>query len=398
MSILSLVPLRLDRDSRSLKIATSFVRMGFHSRVIELKKSNPASHPKDVEVDTLWPGKRMHEINNTAAKMPNQVSEVIHFCRFIVLYFIVMPIQAFFIPVQRVKLYYLHEYRLFPLVKVLQIRNPAPIIYDAHDFYTRILSDAECSWFWRHFFTPVIRLMDQCCTRYSDHVVTTSDGYAQLFQDAYGVTPTITYNAHEERLDTTVTKSIKSLIGLDHTSRLIVVTGHYKTGAAINALLYAMIGLPSHIHLAFVGRGYETITDRIITRGLQNRCHLMGPCLPYEIVPFISEADLAAVIYFPMTDNYNHSLPNGLFQSVAAKLPIALSNTSAIMNFGLSGHAYEYMDTLSSDSIREALLKLLSAIDNKDELNVDLALNAKNFSWRTEEDKLTSLVLSLIEK
>ena len=119
---------------------------------------------------------------------------------------------------------------------------------------------------------------------------------------------------------------MRKTLGLGETDRLAVVVGNYKAGLAIQAAAAALQYLPENTHLAFLGRGYETIAAGLPGGLVGRRLHLGHAVAPDEIVPTIRTADLGLVLYEPYSENYRYALPNGFFQLVAAGLPIVRVN------------------------------------------------------------------------
>ena len=387
----------MGNDSRSLKIAHSFARAGWESRILETKASDRGTVPAGLHIHTLWPGRKITAPEGATGRQ-GLGGEFFHFLRFVFLYFFVFPVQGFFIPIDKPRLYYLHEYRLFPLALVLKFRHRAPIVYDAHDFYTRILDETETSRFWRAAFSPLIRAMDRWSARYSDLVVTTSEGYARLFQMVHAVTPGVVRNAHDPALDSRDVVPIKHTVGLSAEDILIVVVGHRKAGQAVEQLLEALTSLPERIHVAFVGRGYER--DRPIAErlGVAGRCHFTGARHPLEIVPFLKDADLSSILYFGKTDNYRFTIPNGLFQSIAAGLPVAMADLPGMASVEPSQLTRLFMDPLNPRSIARALETLIGRIENGEIPAAELHRVAQTVSWKKEEEVLFDLVKPLLDR
>ena len=73
---------------------------------------------------------------------------------------------------------------------------------------------------------------------------------------------------------------------------------------AIQEALDALLLLPDQVHLAFVGRNYDSSLEDIQGRDLADRVHVVPPVLPNEVVPFIRTADAALILYFPWSVNY----------------------------------------------------------------------------------------------
>src|SRR5262245_7482895 len=222
----------------------------------------------------------------------------------------------------KASLYYLHAFYQFPAVYLLCLRHGACYIYDAHDFYSQLEDNESFSSFWSRWIIPFERVVETWCIKRAAAVVTVNDGIAQLIQDAYGPRAIIIRNAHDLRLDQAPSQHIRQQLHLPPDQFLVVSVGHAKPGMAIEEMFKALLNLPLNVHVAFVGDGYVPYDKTVQEHNLEGRVHFVLPVKPYEVVPFIRSADAAIVLYYSKSVDYQYSLPNRFFQSIAAELPM----------------------------------------------------------------------------
>ncbi|CAA7618763.1 hypothetical protein MTBLM5_280021 [Magnetospirillum sp. LM-5] len=410
ITVVSVVPTALEKDSRSLKIAASLARLGYRSIAVE---SLPSRQPERLPVAVVPLGGRPADHGRAGsavsteggggplvwlrARLPRLVAEIMHLAIMLGGYFVVRPLQGL-ARAPRGELYYLHEYRMFPLVRLLQILRPAPIIYDAHDFYPEVWRARELSTFWRRCFLPLLSSWEGWVARRADRVVMVGSGVADLFEATYGVRPEILRNAHDSRLERAPARSLREMVGLDDSSLLLVTVGNRKPGQAVDEAIEALNRLPSHVHLAFVGRFYDDAVATARRLGVADRVHAVGPVAPEEVVPFIRSADAALILYWPETGNYRNILPNGFFQSVSANLPLlwpALPELERIIETRQVGRRIDPLDPAS------IALNVQWLIDNRPamgHIRQELALLADAVGWEREEQRLGSLVATVLEE
>lgn len=415
MVVVSITPLRLSRDSRTLKIANSFIRFGFQSFVIEnLRSLDYASfRPVLVRSFSLFGGQkktaRLSENNELSRslfrigvtndeqkklKWPwrRWLFERMHFFVFCVVYFIIRPMQAVFI-VEKADIYYLHEYRLYPIIKFLEFfRGKVPFIYDAHDFYPKVFPERDISSFWKRWFVPLLRSMERRCIENAAAVVTVSHGCADLYENMYGIRPVVVRNCHDTRLDKEPPQSIRILLSIPDNAFLVVVVGNKKPGQAVTPFLTALGQVDKNIHVAFVGRHHESTRAQAVQLGLENRVHTPGSFEPEQIVPIIRSADMAALLYFSETENVQNILPNGFFQSITARLPLLYPRLPEIVNVIGEREVGYPIDPLTPKSIQTALTKSYSEKEHGVRFRENLELLASMTSWKQEEKKLRELI------
>ena len=410
-TFVSLTPLPLDRDSRAIKIAASFAGFGYRSVVIENRQSMFAGPRLSVERITLGCLKPAVQATGTASPFPHAPSEDlptrlkqalrplaprwlrerVHFLVFFFAYYLLRPLQGAF-QVPSARLYYLHEYRLFPLVWLLRKLRPAALIYDAHDCYMSVEADADMSPFLRRRFHPLLGRMERWCISHADAVVTVSDGVADLIEDRYGTRPIVLRNLHDPRLDENPAISLRDNVGVDADDFLIVVVGNRKPCQAIDETIEILAALPARVHLAFVGRFYEDTIARARELGVADRVHVVGPIKPWEIVPFIESADAAAILYFPYTDNSRHMLPNGFLQSLSARLPLLYPRLPEFLRLLGDTPVGREIDPRDPASVRTAIQGMLDSPDTLGEYRANLENLANEVSWACEENRLRELV------
>jgi len=410
-TIVSITPTRLEADSRTYKIAASFRRFGFVSIVVEGQPSalDPSALPFELRTihDFIFPSRRAMSGEPATHTTQQSVTERIWrtladstpillflFLFWYLLRGIVVPLK--YIP--KASLYYLHEYSLYPAVYVLSKRYNAPIVYDAHDFYRAILSPKEVAkrsfgWRWVMAFGQRV---ESHLVRNASAVVTVSKGIADLYEHTFGRRPIVIRNCHDLRIDREPVSNLRESLALSSGQLLVVAVGNCKQGMAIRETLEAMTELPSDVHLAFVGRFYDQYLPDIHRRHLQDRVHIVGPVKLFELVPFVRTADAAILPYYARSPNYKNCLPNGLFQSIAAMLPIFYPSLPEIRGIAERYSIGTSIEPLVPRSISTAIIALANDAQRMSQYRMNLAVAAQDLAWEKEETILEDLVLRIL--
>lgn len=411
-TIVSITPIRAESDSRSIKIASSFARFGYRAILVEGEESGMEKAGLQFELLSIRKsGARRPEPQGLHSCHSNRhglsalrtflsaqlrgtlLEDFMRLFLFLVQYLrrsVLAPLKH----IPRASLYYLHEFTLFPAVRLLCLRYGAHLIYDAHDSYSTIRPSWELERlsFSRRWILTFLRYVESRAIAKAQAVVTVSDGIARLQHEMFGSSPIVLRNVHDSRLDRQPPRDIRTVLKLSSDRFLLVTVGNAKEGMAVKHALDAMLEIPSRVHLAFLGRSYEQYVQETKNRGLENRVHFIQPVDPREIVPFIRTADASLILYFPLSLNYKYCLPNGFFQSLAAGLTLLYPDLPEIRNLAERFDLGIPVDPQSTRSIVSTVTRLAGD-------NAALARHARNSSsankflnWEREEQALRKLV------
>lgn len=404
--VVSLTPVALDRDSRTLKIAHSFAKWGYESIVLEGHPSQKDFSFLGIKIISLERNGINKPVgtNQTPTSYLNALLKLFwNLLKALKLTKILNCVSFYFfkkdfynkyvnnlnIKIPDADIYYLHSYEYFLAVKEKVIRLGSKVIYDAHDFYLEInphkpfLGSALIKNFQRKIESDLIKA--------SHLMFTVSEGLSRLYNSAYQTKPMVLRNAHHVEIDDKNCISIRKNLGLTDRDYVTVIIGNCKQGQALGTIISTFLTcLDENYHLAFIGGGYETV-QQALTATQQDRVHFLSVVQPTAIVPLARQADFGILPYFSLTDNYKYALPNGFFQMIAAQLPILFSNDlieirkqNDMYGFGVS------TDFKSTEIFKKDLENFISNFSRKDALRANEAL-----SWKNEERLLKEKTLSL---
>jgi len=425
-TIVSVTPLRVEADSRAFKIAASLARFGYHSILVEQEKSdlNRPNLPFDLRsmgnplrtrnVRSVGDSEQLFNnapeasiakvrtiLKNANSRLPKHARRLLRPLAkppvFLTTFLITFLWRSVVVPlsyIPQASAYYMHGHTLFPAVYLLSKKYRVPFIYDAHDFYSGFNSPKE----WRSLpfekRWPVIffRYLESRLIKSAAAIVTVSDGIAQLMERAFGCSPVVVRNCHDARLDQEPPKSLRQFLDLSSSEFLVVAVGNAKEGMAVQEALVSMLELPDNVHFAFLGRFYETYLDRIRSMGLQKRVHLVPPLKPYEVVPFIKSADASIILYYPKSIDYQKSLPNRFFQSIAAGLPLFYPQLPEIRRIAEKYRIGIPIDPQVPRSMSTAIIKLMNDVQLMATLRRNVRAASKSLGWQEEEAVLHRLI------
>jgi len=298
----------------------------------------------------------------------------------------------------KASLYYLNAPLYFPAIYLMSKVYRAPFIYQAHDFYTGIEKKENLTLLERRWFNPFLFKLERCCINRAAAVVIVSDGGARLLEKAFGCHSVVARSCHDQRLDKTPRVHLRQLLGLSADDFLMVTTGTAKRGQALEESLDAMLKLPDNVHLAFLGKNTAQHIPLIRERGLEKRVHTVPAVMPFEVVPFIQSADASLTIYYARSPNYENCLPNSLFQSIAAELPLLYPELPEISKIAKYYDLGIPINPLDPESIRSGVIQLMSDRELDSKFRKNLRIAKEELSWEREEVVLRDLLSEVLNR
>jgi len=383
-TIVSITPIAVMSDSRTYKMATSFTCLEFNSIVVEGQKSEIQPKKLQFKLIDVKGGIIFSKADGAEYPPPFSGRSMLEKIK----RWLICLSKPFlnqirtFLSLPNASLYYLHSFYQFPSVFLKSKLLGVAYIYDAHDYYLAENPGVLKEW------------LETLCIKYAAAVVTVSDGVAGILEEKFGCIPTVIRNCHDSRLEEEPARNLRQYLGLSDQDFLIAVVGQAKKGMAVKEALDALANMPPHVHLAFVGKNTHNFSALVEQFHRPENVHLVPPVLPSQVVPFIRSADLAMVLYYPRTANYEYCLPNGFFQSISAGLPILYPELPEI---GLIARNFKIgipVDVKLPEDIKIGMLQLLNSAKK---YKRDLIKASQDLSWEKEERILQDLVNKVID-
>jgi glycosyltransferase involved in cell wall biosynthesis len=192
---------------------------------------------------------------------------------------------------------------------------------------------------------------------------------------------------------------LRGALGLGRRARIVLHTGSLVSfGRALRELILAFRYLAEGFHLVFLGEGPLETELRELARShdLEGRVHFQRPVLPHQLIPTMRGADLGAVmIRGEDAASYHFSLPNKLFEAIAAGLPVVASGLPEISRVVLG---YEIGIICQPDDpvdIARAIRESLSP-ERYGTFKANLKRAQQELNWERESQKLSDLYRRLV--
>lgn len=263
------------------------------------------------------------------------------------------------------------------------------LIYDAQEFIAGLPSDPVR----RAAYTD---LEEEYFGR-ADAVLTVSESLADLLEGRYGVRPAIVMNAPD--METArETEPLRSVAGVAEDSPLITYVGGIAPHRGAETLLDAMMFLPDDAHLVFVSNsttGYVAqLLETAASTGINGRVHVVPYVAPEAVVSYIRSADVSVIPLRRDVVNYEVALPNKLFQSIHASVPVAVSDNPEMARFVREHGVGEVFVGGEPKSMADAIMNILENHRLYESRLSDPGL-LDSLSWRQQAANLIKVYGSL---
>ncbi|WP_153394619.1 glycosyltransferase, partial [Ornithinicoccus halotolerans] len=185
---------------------------------------------------------------------------------------------------------------------------------------------------------------------------------------------------------------LRELAGLGAQHKVVAYTGGITTGRGLEETLEALTLLPGDVQLVLLGYGDPAYIARFEARaaelGLAERVHLVGKVPSAQVPATLADADAAVVFVRPVCLSYRYSLPNKLFESIHAGLPVVaadLPDTAAVVREHGVG---EVFDAATPAELAEAIADVLA---RPEAFRAAARAAAARLTWQQEARRLVGL-------
>lgn len=229
----------------------------------------------------------------------------------------------------RCDVYHLHDPELLPLAAVLRRRTGAAIVFDVHEDVRRQIRNKYWIPAWaRRPLAWLYGVAEHQCLRQVDRVVIAEDSYAETYAAHHPVPvrnyPTLDLLAKLAHWDTARTYSGKP--------RLVYCGTVARIRGALEMIDAAGVLVKKYpaLELAIIGACFPADLEnemraRIAAHGIESNVRLYGRMPLDRAMEVVAGCDVGLALLHP-DPNYLHSLPTKMFEYMALRLPVVVSN------------------------------------------------------------------------
>ncbi len=301
---------------------------------------------------------------------------------------------AFVPAIRRLRPAAVHAHDAATLLPGLLVRlTGARLVYDTHELASGVQYRAGA---WAAFVTGLERLG---VTR-ADAVIAVSDAIADRLQARYALAarPHVVRNVCAlPRPSGAPPAGLRAATGVGD-APLVLHQGTAAPGRGCETLLRAMGRLDDATHLASLGAiepGYGPHLRAVVEElDLAERVHWLPGVPLADLLAWTREADVGVTLIQPTCENHRLTIPNKLFEYIAAEVPVVASETSGAASLVRERSLGWTADPDDPESVAAALR---AALDARGDAALRARLREADAALRWEDEKrcLTGLYAQL---
>ena len=270
---------------------------------------------------------------------------------------------------------------------ILRALTRSRIVYDSHELWLRRNVRAD------RWLAPLVEaVIERWGVRAADAVITVSPSIAAWLTDRYQLTepPILVRNVPVwHGAPSPEQGRLRTLAGLGANDRVVSYCGGITTGRGLEETVDALAVLPDDVHLVVLGFGAPAYCTELVgrarDRGVAERVHLVGHVPVPDVAKALADADLAVVYVRPIVLSYLYCLPNKLFESVHAGLPIVAADLPDCASFVRQHGIGEVFADGTPEDLAAAIAAVLARAP---EYRAAALALAPSLNWRLEADGL----------
>lgn len=199
-------------------------------------------------------------------------------------------------------------------------------VHDAHELWLGQQNRGRSAAYFAAYLAYYAGIELRYLRRAAAHLAATAP-VARFLERRYGLEAVRPLYNYPEVAGPVTTREIRTLPGgaaIPDQAPIVLHLGAVFVGRGIEELIHAMRDVPE-AHLVLLGFGDGGLVERAAAaggHGLASRVHFLGPVPPGEVVDYATSATIGVTPVPPSCLSYRFSLPNKLFESMAAGLPV----------------------------------------------------------------------------
>ncbi len=281
-----------------------------------------------------------------------------------------------------------HCHDLLPLPVAVRIKRDtgAKLIYDAHELETERAG-------LRGLRRRLAQRTERRMMRHVDAIVTVSPSIVDWYRNRHpGVEVVLVRNVPERVPVNETAEPLRDRLGVPDDAALFISIGGFSRGRGIERALCAFADDSVRHHVVFMGFGPLAGEIDAAAAGCA-RIHRIPPVSPDEVVWFAAGADVGLSLTEDSCLNHRFCLPNKVFESLVAGVPVLCSDLPDQANL-IRGYGAGWTVGASIEALVRRLTEI--SIDDARRIRSDLRDRVAELGWDREAERLVDLYRRLL--
>jgi glycosyltransferase involved in cell wall biosynthesis len=259
-----------------------------------------------------------------------------------------------------------------------------PLVYDSHEYFTGVPELQN-----RPFVRWVWKVIEKSIFPHLRDVITVSDSIALQYENEYNIRPVTIRNCSPTAVG--ISGFTRSELGLNENHLLLILQG-----AGINidrggVELIEAISQTEDVSLLIVGSGdiLNILKRLVIELNISGRVKFI-PLVDRELLMrYTISADIGLSLDKDTNLNYRFSLPNKLFDYIAAGIPVIASDLPETGKIIKENRCGIIINSVTPENISIAISELRDNREKMRELKKNAVKASKILNWENESMKVT---------
>jgi glycosyltransferase involved in cell wall biosynthesis len=268
-----------------------------------------------------------------------------------------------------------------------------PLVYDSHEYFTgvpEIQNRPFVKWVWETIERSIFPRLK--------YVITVSEPIASLYEKMYRIRPLVVRNL--SRNADHIVPFTRDELSVAKNELLLIIQG---TGINIDKgaeELINAVNISEGVFLLVIGSGdvVPQLKRQVNELNIGHKVKFVRS-VPWEILMKYSKAaDVGMCIEKDTNPNYRYSLPNKLFDYIAAGITVIASNLPETCKIISENGCGMIIDSVTPETISNALSHLKNNPDELEEYKRNALAASEKLNWNIESEKVIKFYNKVFSK